>query len=352
MSSAKRLTLWTILVVLTVVATIVGLELLVRALDPQAYIHPRYQYSERLSQTLLPSTEMVAAMPGAWRFVYTTSAYGFRAPTMPVSNRYDRPNVVVLGDSYSFGNGVNDGEEYPAVLAGLLGERADIINLGVPGYGLTQEIRLLYEFGQAYDPAIVVLQFSDNDPDDNLFYRVTEVEDGRFVFKADQSLGSFLRDIKTYLSQSRIQRSQLYNFLRNTAYETLRERHVEQELSAHEDLRGKQALYNELLDLLVRDLDRRGIDVVLIGVTDHLAQFPRIAAKVQALADVGVLTYLQSEPWFEGMSDYATPEGHAWGAKAHRIAAEHLAPALKAILAARERNDRPERLSGASLRNF
>ena len=95
-------------------ATIVGLELLVRALSPQAYIHPRYQYSERLSQTLLPSTKMVAALPGAWRFVYTTSEYGFRAPTMAISNRYDRPNIVVLGDSYSFGNGVNDGEEYPA----------------------------------------------------------------------------------------------------------------------------------------------------------------------------------------------------------------------------------------------
>src|ERR671918_805828 len=202
MSLGKKLGFWTILIVLTIGVTMVGLELLVRVLSPQATIYPRYQYSERLSQTLFPSTTMVAELPGAWRFVYTTSEYGFRAPTMAISNRYHRPNIVVLGDSYSFGNGVNDGEEYPALLAGLLAEQANVVNLGVPGYGLTQQIRLFYEFGQAYRPAIVLLQFSDNDPDDNLFYRVTDVEDGRFVFKADQSLGTFLRQVKNYLSQS------------------------------------------------------------------------------------------------------------------------------------------------------
>jgi hypothetical protein len=350
MSAARRLRLWTLLIAFTVLITIVGLELLVRALSPQAYIYPRYQYSERLSQTLPPSTEMVAALPGAWRFVYTTSAYGFRAPTLRVSNRYERPNVVVLGVSYSFGNGVNDGEEFPAVLGRLLGERANVVNLGVPGYGLTQQIRLFYEFGQVYEPAIVVLQFSDNDPDDNLFYGVTAIAAGRFVFQADESLGTFLRHVKNDLSGSRVQQSQLYNFLRNTAYETLRERQVEAALSAADDRRGRQELYNELLDLLVRDLDGRGIDVVFVGVTGHLARFPEIAAKVRALAAEGLLAYLPSEPWFEGVGDYATPEGHAWGVKAHRIVAEHLAPVLHASLLARERDE--ERLAGARRRDF
>jgi hypothetical protein len=344
MSAGKRLCFWTILVVSTFAVTIVGLELLVRALNPQAYIYPRYQYSERLSQTLLPSTKMIATLPGQWRFVYTTSEYGFRAPTMAVSNHYDLPNVVVLGDSYSFGNGVDDGEEYPAVLAALLRGRANVVNLGVPGYGLTQEIRLFYEFGQAYDPAIVVVQFSENDPDDNLFYEITVVQDGRFVFKADQSLGTFLQSIKNSLSSSMIQRSQLYNFLRNAAYDVLRKRHVD------EGSRGKEDLYNDLLDLLVRDLDARGIEVVFFGVTDHLGRFPHIAARVQALSHQGLLSYLPSEPWFEGVTDYATPEGHAWGTTAHRIVATRLAPAVKALLAARERGERAE--SDASVPNF
>lgn len=163
------------------------------------------------------------------------------------------------------------------------------------------------------------------------------------MFKQDRSLGTFLRKAKNYLSESRIQRSQLYTFLRNRAHETLRARHVGHELSGHDDPRGKEALYNELLDLLVRDFDGRGIDVVFFGVTGHLAPFPDIVANVQALADEGLLSYLRSEPWFEGESDYATPEGHAWGAKAHRIVAEHATPALKAILETRERAESPHR---------
>ena len=338
MSGVRKLGLWMVLIVLTIGVTMVGLELLVRILSPQATIYPRYQYSERLSQSLFPSTTMVAELPGAWRFVYTTSEYGFRAPTMAVSNRYDRPNIVVLGDSYSFGNGVDDGEEYPAVLAGLLADQADVVNLGVPGYGLTQQIRLFYEFGQAYDPAIVLLQFTDNDPDDNLFYRVTAIEDGRFVFRTDQSLSTLLRGIKNFLGDSLIQKSQLYNFLRNTAYETMRRRRVATGDGA--------AFYNDLLDLLARDLNRRGIDLVWFGVNDHLGRFPQIAAKVQALADERLLSYLATEPWFEGVTDYGTPEGHAWGAKAHRIVGERLAPALEGMLAARA-TDREDRLSGA-----
>jgi hypothetical protein len=348
MSAGKKICFWTITIVLTIVTTMVGLELLVWAISPQAYIYPRYQYSQRLSQTLIPSTKMVAAQPGAWRFVYTTSAYGFRAPTMAVSNRYDRPNILVLGDSYSFGNGVNDGEEYPAVLGNLLGDRANVINLGVPGYGLTQQIRLFYEFGQAYAPTIVLIQFCDNDPDDNLYYRVTGIEDGRFVFSNDPSLGTSLSTVKNALSNSIIQKSQLYNFLRNAAYETLRERHVDHALHTRDQRSGREEFYNQLLDALVRDLDRRGVSVVFLAVTDHLARFPEIAAKVRTLSDEGLLSYLPSEPWFEGVTDYATPEGHAWGAKAHRIVAEHLAPPLKTLLAAQARPDRPERMSDAS----
>jgi hypothetical protein len=338
MSLGRKVGFWAILIVLTIGVTMVGLELLVRILSPQATIYPRYQYSERLSQSLFPSTTMVAELPGAWRFVYTTSEYGFRAPTMAVSNRYDRPNIVVLGDSYSFGNGVDDGEEYPAVLAGLLADRASVVNLGVPGYGLAQQVRLFYEFGQAYDPAIVLLQFTDNDPDDNLFYRVTAIENGRFVFRTDQSLNTLLRGIKNFLGDSLIQKSQLYNFLRNTAYETMRRRRVATGDGA--------AFYNDLLDLLARDLNRRGIDLVWFGVNDHLGRFPQIAAKVQALADERLLSYLATEPWFEGVTDYGTPEGHAWGAKAHRIVGERLAPALEGMLAARA-TDREDRLSGA-----
>jgi hypothetical protein len=331
----KQSVSWLILVGIVLLSGIAILEALLRLFAPQPYIYPRYQYSERYGQTLYPSTAMVAERPGHWRFTYTTNEFGLRGPTVAVSNRYDLRNIAVLGDSYSFGNGVNDGEPFPAILADLLVGRANVVNLGVPGYGLSQQIRLYYEFGQVYQPLIVLLQFTNNDPADNLFYRVSKIENGRFVFQRDRSINPILRTIKDFLSNSIIQRSQAYNFVRDHVYEALRARKVargsnasiKQSMISHEE-----QLHNDLLELFVEDLSERGIEVVLFGVNGHLTEFPAILAKVKELDRRRLLTYVASEPWFEGVSDYASPEGHAWGAKAHRIVARELAPMLAAKL--------------------
>jgi hypothetical protein len=337
---AKQTFFWSLLVGFVLVCGVIMFEVMLRLFAPQPYIYPRYQYSERYGQVLYPSTVMVAEAPGEWRFTYTTSEYGFRAPTVPVSSRYDLPNIVVLGDSYSFGIGVNDGQEFPAVLAQDLAGQANVVNLGVPGYGLTQEIRLYYEFGRSFEPRVLLLQFTNNDPDDNLFYRVTEIENGRFVFRHDQSISPFLQSVKDFLGRSVIQRSQAYNYVRNFAYETLRKRAVARALPSGTSAadrapnNSKEDFHNALLELLVQDLDRRHVEVVLIGVDGHLAQFPRILAKVKELARRGLLTYVATEPWFRGVSSYASPEGHEWGVQAHRIVAQRLAPILAEILSA------------------
>src|SRR5437667_8092616 len=132
-----------------------------------------------------------------------------------ISNRYDRPNVVMLGDSATFGQGVNDGEEYPLVLAKQLAGEASVVNLRVPSFGLTHEIRTFYEFGLLFQPAVVVLQFSFNDPYDNFYEMVTTVQDGRFRFHRDRSMSRAMGHVKQWLSNSILQRSAAYNFTRN-----------------------------------------------------------------------------------------------------------------------------------------
>jgi hypothetical protein len=51
------------------------------------------------------------------------------------------PTIYFLGDSFTFGEGVDDGETLPASYERLTGQRA--INLGVPGYGPHQVLRLI-----------------------------------------------------------------------------------------------------------------------------------------------------------------------------------------------------------------
>src|SRR5580765_3695632 len=159
--------------VLSVLGVLLAAEVLLRCFYPQESMFPRWQFSPRYCTQLYENTTMLHERPGRWRFRYTTNEYQYRGQAVPISNVYERRNIVVLGDSYTFGHGVNDGEEYPAILAGKLKEGFDVVNLGVGGWGLTQEIRRFYEFGVLYRPRAVVLQFSANDPRDDLVCPVT-----------------------------------------------------------------------------------------------------------------------------------------------------------------------------------
>jgi len=327
----RKLTRYSLSAGIIAVVTLALLETAVRFLVPQAELYPRYRYSERYGHVLPPSTTIVHELPGAWRFVYRTNEYGFRISMPEITNRYDRPNIVVLGDSVTFGQGVNDGEQYTAALARRLAADATVVNLGVPGFGLTQEIRVFYEFGVLYQPAAVILQFHMNDPDDNVYEKVTTFEGGRFRFHRDDSVVGPMRAVKDWLSSSVLQHSAAYNLVRDTAYTYWYRRVVSYETP--QARQRKEAFYNELLTAFAEDLERRGIRLVMFDVPGHFAKWPGVESHLQALERRGLLRVLDSRAWFRGLRDYGTPEGHPWGPLGHRVVAEHLVEPLHAALA-------------------
>jgi hypothetical protein len=80
--------------------------------------------------------------------------------------------LLALGDSHTFGPGVDEEDTYPARLEALLrertGRRIEILNAGVPGYGWLEESETLRELiagGLRID--LVLLQMSWNDVYDN-----------------------------------------------------------------------------------------------------------------------------------------------------------------------------------------
>jgi lysophospholipase L1-like esterase len=76
--------------------------------------------------------------------------------------------VLLLGDSCTFGVGVDDGESMPAALAARLVERdlaPVVVNAGVPGYSAWQGLRWLETRGEELAPDAVVAIFGFNDVD-------------------------------------------------------------------------------------------------------------------------------------------------------------------------------------------
>ncbi len=104
--------------------------------------------------------------------VIETNAWGLRGP------EYDpAPEdlcVVVLGDSYAFGWGVEEEASFPRQLERLLREHLGaptltVINAGIPGYGPYQQIAMLRQVRRYVTPDLVIATFSlANDPVDEL----------------------------------------------------------------------------------------------------------------------------------------------------------------------------------------
>jgi len=322
-----------------VVAILVFGELMIWIASPTEYLYPRYQFSAQYGMIPFANVVMVHGVPRKYQFRYTVNAQQCRGET-PEPGEDARPTVVTLGDSYTFGMGVSDGDEYPAVLQRRLANRVSVVNLGEPGWGLTQEIRRYYDFGERYDPRVVVLQFCANDPDDNLTNRVARVTNGEFVFM--ESANS-LNLIKKVLSRSFVQRTQFYNFFRTRASRVVLARLASREASKLDAARpatdptggvpGIEAVHIELLETFARRLHDQGRTLLVISADRQLDQFPHIAAAVHDLDSRGLLRYLEVMDWLRDMHDYASPEGHVWGAPAHRIIGERLADMVAAGLA-------------------
>jgi hypothetical protein len=165
-------------ITLTLVATtisFVSVELVYRAVLKARY---RAQVAAFTSETwqLVPDSPLIFRLPashdGRARMLsadeyvpYRTNADGFRdAPRG--AKRQGVPRVLVLGDSYTFGWGIVDGEAYPQRAEALLRERgldAEVINAGVPGYNTEQESFLLDELMPKYRPDMVVVGYVMND---------------------------------------------------------------------------------------------------------------------------------------------------------------------------------------------
>src|SRR5215475_14745174 len=70
----------------------------------------------------------------------------------------NRLRILILGDSFTFGDEVSDNETYPHYLQEML-PNTEIINMGVHGYGHDQMLILFKEEGIKYQPDIVILGF-------------------------------------------------------------------------------------------------------------------------------------------------------------------------------------------------
>lgn len=95
--------------------------------------------------------------------VLNSNSKGLRGKTEYAYQRTPgKRRIVVLGDSFTFGEEVSDDETYPHYLEAAL-PNTEVLNLGVQGYGHDQMLLYLKEEGVKYRPDIVIVGFASLD---------------------------------------------------------------------------------------------------------------------------------------------------------------------------------------------
>jgi hypothetical protein len=100
---------------------------------------------------------------------YQLNRWGYRTDDFAIEKPNDVYRVVILGDSFTFGEGTPAPLVYPALLNAALrerrvdGRRIEIINLGVPDEDGESELATYQEFARSLSPDWVILQWNTND---------------------------------------------------------------------------------------------------------------------------------------------------------------------------------------------
>lgn len=92
--------------------------------------------------------------------VYSTDRHGFRDSTRPSAQA--RRRLVVVGDSFSWGSDITDGQEWPAQLQAM-DSTLDVVNLAVAAYGIDQMYLRLRRHIQELAPELVIAAFISDD---------------------------------------------------------------------------------------------------------------------------------------------------------------------------------------------
>jgi len=141
---------------------------------------------------------------------YRTNERGFRGPAFPDQKTPGRLRVICMGDSHTYGEGVEESETYPSRLEQVLNRatgnrRFEVINMGVPGYSSCQGLLLLEKEVRNLSPDYVVMAYGSNDYYTELLGRYRDLTDREVLELLNRS--NRLPDI---LSET-VQKTHLYH---------------------------------------------------------------------------------------------------------------------------------------------
>jgi hypothetical protein len=305
------------LAALSLVVAAIGAELFWRTFQSRTYgptTNPHYVvHDEAFGWRYQPGAELRHATD-EFDVRVAINAQGFRVqdPGFPL----ELPAVVALGDSLTFGWGVESNETFAHHLAGDL--QAPVWNLAVSGFGTGQEAlilgRQLDQLAPDAAPRVVLVTFCSNDVEEVARDVMYGKSKPRFVLEGEELV---LENVP--VPEDLTGRSHLWRSLRRHLGESTRERLTQDEV----DEARRVVLH--LYSAMAQESERRGAAFVVVDTgSDWLGP---------ALADVAGVHYVDVAGALRAAAHagepVAFPEDGHWTARGHRIVAETIAAFLR-----------------------
>ena len=345
-----------------VVALLVG-EAALRLVPPRGFVdlpsdllipHPT------LGRVMRPNYGPVEKVTSELSFQVQTNSYGLRdveiGPKAPGVIRF-----LVLGDSFTWGDGVNVDDTYVKQLEKLLNGRCgrarspayEVINAGVPEWGPAQMWLYLKDYGVRFQPDLVLLDVCDLDIYRNGPYLATVFDSPSLPSRPSSGVPprSHLSSLKIWLTQH----SRLYNIAAVYAVHSpvlndwlqktgLRAEKPREFLSADLGYTERVLKENEQIMEMMKDFSkRRGIRFMAAyiptasqvkAIAERKMTDARVAQMMRRVFRDAPESLVNLSSGFAMASDQGTLyyawDGH-WTAKGHRLAAEILWPSVSKL---------------------
>lgn len=114
-------------------------------------------------------------LPGVKAGEISINSDGFRGPEYSVAKPKNTFRIIMLGDSETFSFMLPQTDALAAQLENLLNHdsgplRYEVLNFGVEGYNIFQELEMLKNKGLKYEPDLIILNYVLNDPEPGEYY--------------------------------------------------------------------------------------------------------------------------------------------------------------------------------------
>jgi lysophospholipase L1-like esterase len=164
---------------IAVCAGLIAAEIALRFIVPFNYLKPPEPVSDDVWRELVNQRSKIPGLdyelrPNIEKFAQNamvrTNSYGMRDRERGMKKADGVFRIAVLGDSVTFGFGVENEETYPSVLDRMLNEtdsrhKYEVLNFGVGGYSSQDEALVLRYKAIRWNPDLVVIGYVGNDPE-------------------------------------------------------------------------------------------------------------------------------------------------------------------------------------------